>query len=162
MCLGSVCDRVFELSPFVLRGSVLVELQTLKTVFSDLPCRAWLGGWKYRLPSYVGVDELEPLHGPSHVHCLFEPHCKPGSRSRGGPAGLHQHLVSGASVVGEPCHKVALWELKAIAGNHKAVRRREIYQAVTIAHFVPRANLTRICRVLLCPQDRALRSSPLR
>ncbi len=31
MCLGSVCDRVFELSPFVLRGGV-VELQTLKTV----------------------------------------------------------------------------------------------------------------------------------
>ncbi len=32
MCLGSVCDRVFELSPFVLRGGILVELQTLETV----------------------------------------------------------------------------------------------------------------------------------
>ncbi len=32
MCLGSVSDHVFELSPFVLRGGVLVELQTLKTV----------------------------------------------------------------------------------------------------------------------------------
>ncbi len=28
---------------------------------------------------------------------------------------------------------MALWELKAIVGNHKAVRRREIYQAVTIS-----------------------------
>ncbi len=32
MCLGSVCDRVFKLSPFVLRGGILVELQTLETV----------------------------------------------------------------------------------------------------------------------------------
>ncbi len=32
MYLGSVCDRIFELSPFVLQGGILVELQTLKTV----------------------------------------------------------------------------------------------------------------------------------
>ncbi len=54
----------------------------------------------------------------------------------GGPAVPHQHvvnLVPGASVVGEPCHKVALWVLEASAGNCKAVRRRDIYQAVTIS-----------------------------
>ncbi len=32
MRLGSVCDRIFELSPFVLRGGILVELQTLESV----------------------------------------------------------------------------------------------------------------------------------
>ncbi len=47
-------------------------------------------------------------------------------------------LVLVASVVEEPCHKVALWVLEENAGNHKAVRRREIYQAVTIS--TPRAN----------------------
>ncbi len=32
MCLGNVFDSVFELSPFVLGGGTLVELQTLETV----------------------------------------------------------------------------------------------------------------------------------
>ncbi len=80
MCLGSVCDRVFNRSPFVLRGGILVELQTLKTVpsiqlkvFSTVPCRAWLGGWGYVLHSCIGVGELEPLHDSSHVRCLFVP-----------------------------------------------------------------------------------------
>ncbi len=64
--------------------------------------------------------------------------------------------VPGATVVGEPCHKVALWVLEASAGNHKAVSRREIYQAVTIS--APRA----ICpeyAVLPGPWDWVLRSS---
>ncbi len=41
-------------------------------------------------------------------------------------------LVPGASIVGESCHKVAVWALKTSAGNHTAVCRREIYQVVTI------------------------------
>ncbi len=32
MCLGIASDCVFELSPFVLQGGILVELQNLKTV----------------------------------------------------------------------------------------------------------------------------------
>ncbi len=47
-------------------------------------------------------------------------------------------LVPGASIVGEPCNKVALWVLEVSAGHYKAVRRREIYQRVTIS--APRAN----------------------
>ncbi len=39
-------------------------------------------------------------------------------------------LVPGASIVGEPCNKVALLVLEASAGHHKAVRRRDIYQTV--------------------------------
>ncbi len=56
--------------------------------FESSPCQAWLGSWKYMLPSCVGVGEFETLHDPSHVHCLFEPHCKPGSRSRRRPGGI--------------------------------------------------------------------------
>ncbi len=44
-----------------------------------------------------------------------------------------------SSVAGEPRHKVALWVLESSAGNHKVVRRREIYQAVTIN--APRAGM---------------------
>ncbi len=47
-------------------------------------------------------------------------------------------LVPGASVVGDPRNKVALWVLEASAGNHKTGRRREIYQAITIS--APSAN----------------------
>ncbi len=66
-------------------------------------------------------------------------------------------LVHGASVVGEPCNKVALRVLEANAGIHKAVRRREIYQAVTISA----ANLPRICRVAVSTGP-GLASSPPR
>ncbi len=41
-------------------------------------------------------------------------------------------LVPGASVIGGPCHKVALWVLEARTGSYKAVRRREINQVVTV------------------------------
>ncbi len=71
MCLGSVCDSIFELSPFALRGSILVELQTLETVPQIQSkmyqrscfqlCRVDLGWAGYVLPSGVDADELEPL-----------------------------------------------------------------------------------------------------
>ncbi len=72
--------------------------------------------------------------------CL-SPIVSPAVHHGGGPAGPHYHvvdLVPGSSVVGEPRNKVALWVFEASAGNHKAVHRREIYQAVTIN--APRAN----------------------
>ncbi len=58
-------------------------------------------------------------------------------------------LVPGASVVRKLCHKVALWVLEASAGNYKAVRRSEIYQAVTIS--APRANCKLAQDVPCCP-----------
>ncbi len=53
-----------------------------------------------------------------------------------GPVASHYHvvdLVPAASAVGEHCNKVALWVLEASAWSHKAVRRREINQVVTIS-----------------------------
>ncbi len=67
--------------------------------------------------------------GRAHtVRCLFEPHCKPGTRSRRRPSGtVLQCAVRG------PCHKGVLWVLDSSDENHKAVRRCEIYQAIAIS-----------------------------
>ncbi len=54
--------------------------------------------------------------------------------------GPYQHvvdLVPDASFIGVPYLKMVLWVLESSAGNHKAIRQCEIYQALVIS--APRA-----------------------
>ncbi len=77
--------------------------------------------------------------------CL-SPNVSPAVDHGGGPAGPHSHaveFVTGASVIGELCNKVALWVLEASAGNHNA--DADFNRRSQLARLSPTVNLPRIC-----------------
>ncbi len=65
MCLGSVCDRVFELSPFDLRGDVLVEPQTLIAQLKEAQQGEENSGYPVKLNIFMIRLNINPFYGGS-------------------------------------------------------------------------------------------------